>query len=452
MVSEGDINNATPASPLDSATALPDASPRVGGLSLMGLVLIAAFFVGFGAWAAIAPLASAAIAVGAVSVESSRKSVQHLEGGIVAEIHVRDGSIVAKGAPLVRLDDTRSRANLDILESRLWNAMALAARLAAERDQEDELQLGDELNEHLDEPQVERIVDSQREIFASRQRLLKNRISILEQRIQRLKEQVAGLVSQRRSANEQIRYIAEEIASVRKMVERGHEPRPRLLALMRQRAEIEGNKGEYSALIAKAREELAEIELQIVNLQNDRFNEVLESHDQAWRTLSDLRERVLAARDVVERTVIRAPRGGVVVGLDIHTVGGVVRGGVPLMEIVPVDDNLIVEARLDPNDIDVVRVGQRAEVTLSAYNQRKVEPLDGEVAHISADRYLDERTQIAYYLAKVRLDDEEVARLEEVELHPGMAASVMILTGEATFLDYLLSPIIDSVRKAFREV
>jgi HlyD family secretion protein/epimerase transport system membrane fusion protein len=413
------------------------------GPLLSGLLVGAAFFGGFGGWAALAPLDGAAIASGVLSVESSRKAVQHLEGGIVGAVLVRNGDFVDAGQPLIRLDETRPRAALEMLKVQRASALALTARLTAERDGDDTVRFPAWLAAGAE-------ARAEENVFRARRQALEGQTAILTQQISQHHEEIAALSAEIVAARKQGALIAQEIADVETLFNKGLERKARLLALQRQAAEIEGQKNRNEAMIAKVRRDIGETELKIVELRTTMLNEAVEGLRETQEQLAKLEEEIRAAEDVLTRTVVAAPSAGVVVNLQVHAAGAVIQPGQQLMELVPQDDKLVVEARVEPSDVDVVHSGLPAQVKLTAFNQRFAPALDGRVKWVSADRLTDERTGLPYYVARVELDDGQEARLDE-ELHPGMPAEVMIATGSRTMLDYLVSPLFRAIDRAGRE-
>jgi HlyD family secretion protein len=394
------------------------------------------------------------MAPGIVQVETTRKTIQHLEGGIIEKVLVNDGQRVAEGQPLLRLDGTKARATLDSLRGQIWDALAREARLQAERDGLAEVAFPQILREEKDPAEqvtVAGILAGQVKIFESRRSLLDTKIGVIRQRIEQSREEIGGLKAQEVSARRQLRLIEEEAQGVRQLVERGLERRPRLLQLERQQAEIEGKRGETIAAMAKANQTIAEAEIQILNQRNDTQNEVAEQLRETQKKLLEMTEQQRAAADVLKRIEVRSPVAGVVTDLKVHTRGTVVQPGEALLDVVPLGDRLIVEAQVKPDDIKAVRVGLPSQVRLTAYRQRSTPPLAGKVDYISADRMMDKHTNQPYYLARIVIDEAELAEVKKVELIAGMQAEVMIKTGETTVALYALSPIRDSFRNAFRD-
>ena len=417
----------------------------------IGALVIFLFFVVLGGWSALANISSAAIALGEVSVVSNRQTIQHLEGGIVDEIHVEEGSRVEPGQVLIRLSTTQAQANLDQLQARYLAVAAREVRLLAERDLRTEISFPDWLSSQQDDPEVLAVISGERNIFAAREESLNSHRSILRQRIAQYEEEIEGLTGEIEATESQLALFAEEISSMEDLIEQGFLSNQRFLELRRQEADTRGEQNRNVALVARARQSIAEQELQILELDSQRSNEVAAELRDVQTLSFELQEQINAARDVLARTDIVAPMAGTVVNLLVHTRGGVIASREALLDIVPSDDQLVINARVLPRDIDVVREGLEARVRLLAFNQRDTVPLSGRVSLVSADRFLDERTGLTYYLTRVELTEDAFTNQEGLEIYPGMQAEVMIVTGNRTALDYLMEPLTRSVRRAFRE-
>jgi HlyD family secretion protein len=420
------------------------------GPFLLGCAVIGFCVIGLTAWGGSAPLSSAAIATGQVVVESYRKTIQHLEGGIVREIAVVDGDVVAAGDLLIRMDDTKARTNLDALQGRYYAARAQEARLVAERDEAAEIAFPDELLKAIHPAAAEAMV-GQRKIFEARRAWLAGQIAILRQQMAQLSEEIAALRQQVESETRQTALVSEEMEGVEALVNKGLERKARLLALQRAAEEIGARRSDHLGQIARARQKIGEAELQITDLQNRQVDEVMRELRKTQDDLFDLKEKLLAARDVLDRTVVVAPMGGVVVNRRVHTVGGVVNPGDLLLEIVPQKEELIVEARVRMDDIDMVRPGLPVQVRLTAYKQRWTPTVEGIVRTVSADRLQDSRSGDAFFNARIGVEPESLKKLPDVELYPGMPADVLIVAQPRTALDYMLLPITASLAHAFRE-
>lgn len=425
---------------------------RMGVIPSMtvGAIFIAVFFGGFGAWAAFAPLDSAAIAVGTLAVESRRKTIQHLEGGIVGEILVDEGSVVTVGEPLIRLDTTQSQIRFELHRGQLRAAVALSARLTAERDGLDGIVFPDWLAADASNPDVAEIMAGEERIFAARRNAIANRVAILGQRVLQLAAEITGLHGQIAAQDRELGYIRDEISTVQSLFDQGLATMPRLLALRREAASIDGERARFDGAIARAEQRIGETQLEIDDLSTSMMNAVVQELRNVQTQIADLGERIAAAEDILERTEIIAPVSGTVVGLQVFTAGGIISPGAPLMDIVPTDDPLIIEARVEPNDIDVVHPGQEARVHFSAFSQRRTPSFTGLVFQISADLLTDENSGQAYYLARITIDEDQDG-LDELNLYPGMQVEVMIKTGARTAIDYILEPLTSSMNRALRE-
>ena len=430
---------------------LRPAPTKTLGVILTGAALILITFVGFGGWAALAPLNSAATAQGTIVVESSRRDIQHLDGGIVAEILVRDGDMVKAGDVLMRLDPVRAGSQLGIVRSQLDAALVLQARLRAEQDGLPRIRLPEGLASRAAEPAVAEAIASQQQVFLARRSALEGQILILRRRISQFQEQMIGLNAQSASRVRQISLINQELSGVRTLAGQGYAPVIRVLALERDVARLDGERGEQIATVARTEQAIGEAELQILQLTHTFREEVAGSLQTVQNQIFELQERLTATEDTMRRLDLTAPSDGVVVGLSIFTVGGVVTPGRTIMQIVPDQDTLVVEAQLNPTDIERVLVGQTAVVSFPALVQRTIPTLTGTVIQVSADRLVDERTGAPYYKSRILLDDTSRQLLGNRRLIPGMPADVMITTGERTALLYLVNPIIQAARHAMRE-
>ncbi|WP_169566117.1 HlyD family type I secretion periplasmic adaptor subunit [Sneathiella limimaris] len=417
----------------------------------VGIFIVLAFFGGFGGWAALAPLGSAAIASGVVSVEGSRKTIQHLEGGIVSKILVKDGQVVEEGETLVELDQTQAQASLQLVYGRKMVSLAEKARFEAERDNVSAIAFPEWLLSRQDDPNVVKAMESQQNIFQARRLAREGQITILRQKIAQMTEEIRGLENQIASTNQQIKLIGLELKDVETLVRKKLAKMTRLRALQRQAAELTGARSQSVARIAQTKQAIGEIELQINELQNAVLNEAVEGLKTVQAQLFDLEEQEKSSLDILRRTDIKAPTKGVIVNMAVHTAGGVISSGEALMEIVPVNQKLIVEAKVNPTDIDVVNIGAKARITFPAFSQREVSPAEGTVVNVSADSLTNDRTGETYYQTQVQIDNLEVANLQIDQLRPGMQADVMISTGERTALQYIMKPILSSFRRAMTE-
>jgi HlyD family secretion protein len=429
------------------------ASPRgrLRGVTLVGNFLVLFFVAGLGIWSSFAPLESAAAASGVVETESSRKTIQHLEGGIIKQILVADGDLVRAGQSLIALDDTKARAEVLSLQSQLWDATARDARLRAEQQGLEQVSFPDALEAARHESTAAAaVLTAQQTIFETRRQVFQSQISVLREKRLQVAREIEGLKAQEDAAAQRSDIVREELDMVATLVNKGLERRPRQLNLQREMADIEGRRGELTAQISRAKQVIGESQATLLKLESDRQNDIAQALREAQNQMFQLRERLPAAEDQLARTLVKAPEDGVVTDLRVHTPGGVVGAGAPLMDLVPRQDRLVVMARLRPDDIDVVHPGLNADVHLLPYNQRRVPRLKGIVVHVSADRLLDKRTDQPYYAAKIRVQDSRIVE-EGIQIIPGMPAQVFITTGRGTVALYALRPLLDSFNSAFRE-
>jgi HlyD family secretion protein len=419
---------------------------------LAGYTLALTFFGGFGYWAATASLSGAAMAVGVISPDGARKTVQHLEGGIIRQIHVREGDSVHTGQPLVTLQDTQALARFEELHERRIYLLALEARLVAEQLGAAEIDFDAELL--ADQSEAARdAVASQTALFSRRLAVQEGRARILGQRIAQIDEEISGLTEVIAAEDAQIALITEELANVTALLEKGLTSQPRVMALQREQAELTGSRASNRASIARNRQAIGETELQLLTIRQQFQEEASKTLTEVRAELSAIESQLLERSDILLRTTIFAPTDGMVMNIRVTTENsGVIGPGEPILDIVPDDALLVVDARVRPQDVDQVTVDMRARIVLSAFNQRYLPQLFGTVRSISADRLVDERTGEPYFLAKIAVEPAEIAALaDDIELVAGMPAEVMILTGERTFLDLMLRPVSSSIRRSFRD-
>ena len=415
-----------------------------------GVIVIALFFGGFGVWAVLVPLESAVIAQGVLSVSGKRKTVQHLEGGIVTDILVEEGDTVAAGQPLITLDDTQAHAAFSLLQGQYDSAAALKARLEAERDGLAQIRYPEWLRQTAGEEETDDFLATQDRIFEARAQSITNQIAIYNQQIAQLREETIGLKEEIEAQDRQIELLNEEIGGIRTLVEKNLEGKQRLLALERRKAEIAGERANNKARIARVGQRIGETRLLIVEIGNARMNEVVAELREVETRMSELRKRKSTARTVLSRTRITAPVSGTVIGLRVFTRGGVIGRGDPLMHIVPAGDEFVIETRIEPTHIDTVSPDLSAQIRLTAFSHLTTPTLFGTVRQVSADRLIDEYTGVPYYQAQVVLDQEQ-PEFADLKLQPGMPAEIIILTGQRTAMDYLLKPIVASFGRALRE-
>ncbi len=413
-------------------------------------VIFVTFFV-FGGWASLAPIDGAVVASGSIVVESERKTIQHLEGGIVHDLMVTGDAHVEAGQVLLRLDATPARAQEEIARSAVYSAVAEEARLQAEAEGRDTVTFPPELTQRSSNAAAQRAMNDERRRFAERRSARKIEVSILEERIAQSQRQIQGNEAQRKAAYTQLSSISQEHAKLKPLADRGLVPVTRVTTLERARADIEGRIGAYDADIARVGRSIDEAKLQIDQVGQRVFEEVTAKLTETRAHLADAREKLRVTADVLSRTEIRAPRAGRIVNLKVHTVGAVVRPGDALMEIVPDDDVLVVAARMSPLDVNHVHIGSLTEVRLPAFKARTTPIAIGEVRSVAADALRDDLTHQPYYEVKVSVQASQFPEALRKKLKPGMPADVLIATGERTVLAYLTQPMTDAIRRGMRE-
>lgn len=434
-----------------TAGDIPAVKTRAWPWIVIGGVVIAVAFGGMGGWAATVPLASAVIATGQVTVDTNRKQVQHLEGGIVADLRVRDGDVVKRNEVLIRLDDTRAKASLAIVAAAYREELAKEARYIAERDGKDRIDWPRDLRTPANDPVLKALLTSQQTIFESRRETLRGETDILGERISQLEEEIEGLSAQKNASEKQIELIKEELKGLLDLYSRGQTTRPRILALQREAARLDGERGELIGKIARSRKAVGETKLEIIQKQKAFRNEVVAGLRDVQAKVNDLRERFVAARDVLERIDIRAPVAGKIVGLAVHASEAVIKPAETILEIVPSGDRLLIEVQVEPQDIDNVAIGQKAEIRMLAFKQRTTPTLKGTVSYVSADALKHAQTGATFFLTRIEVPEAEQKRLEGQVLQPGMPAEAMIQTGKRTALAYIVQPILDSMNRAWRD-
>jgi HlyD family secretion protein len=418
---------------------------------LAGLVLVIVLLGGVGGWAGTAKLSGALIAPGSIVVDSNIKKVQHPTGGVVGELFVRDGDHVKLGEVLVRLDDTVTRANLAIVTKGLTELMARKARLESERDGADSIKFPPDLLSRASDPDVASILDSERKLFELRRSARIGQRAQLRERVTQLNEEVSGIKAQRESKLKQTAIIQQELEGVTELWKRNLVQVSKLTELQREEARLEGDSAQLVAQAAQAGGKIAETQLQIIQIDRDLSSEVAKETREIDAKIGEFVERKVTAEDQLKRMEIRAPQDGTVFQSTVHTVGGVITPGEPIMLIVPNADKLAVEAKVNPQDIDQVQIGQSAMLRLSAFNLRTTPEIMGQVTRISADTSTDQRTAQSYYTIRISLPPKEVAKLGDIKIIPGMPVETFVQTGERTMLSYLVKPLNDQLMRTFRE-
>lgn len=434
-----------------TSPTLADTETAIRQYLIGGFVTVAVLVCGVGGWAATTEFNGAVVTQGLLVVDSDVKKVQHPNGGVVGELLVREGSRVNAGDVLLRLDETQTRASLAIITKSLDELAARQARNEAERDGQSEISFPQNLLTRTDDEQVARVVDGERKLFENRRRSREGQKAQLRERITQLKEEIRGLTAQEEAKVSQIEWIKEELKGVRDLWDKNLVPFTRVTSLERDQARLIGERGQVIAAIAQSKGKISEIELQILQVEQDMRTEVGKDLADIRGKTAEMSERRIAAQDQLKRIEIRAPQSGFVHQLTVHTVGGVVIAGEPIMRIVPENDALSVEARVPPQEIDQIRLGQSVVLKFSAFNVHTTPELNGAVSRISADVAHDDKTGAAYYVIRVSVSIAEISRLEGLRLVPGMPVEAFVQTPARTVLSYLIKPLEDQISRGFRE-
>ena len=418
---------------------------------VVGSAAVAFLALGVGGWASTAEISGALIAQGSLVVDSNVKKVQHPTGGVVGEVRVHDGDRVKAGDILVRLDETVTRANLAIITKSLTELYARRARLGAERDGVDTVAMPKELADRADDPDVQDALASERKLFELRRKARLGQKAELQERIKQLQEQITGLAAQQDAKARELTIIGQELQGVRDLWAKNLVQINRLTSLEREEARAQGEHGQLIAAAAEAKGKIVETQLQILQVDQEFTSDVAKELRDTDGKIGEYVERKITAEDQLKRTDLRAPQDGIVFQSTVNTVGGVITAGEPVMLIVPENDALQVEAKVEPKDIDQVQFGQPVVLRFSAFNVRTTPELNGTVSRIAADTSTDQRTGQTYYLVRISMTRKEIARLGDVKLTPGMPVEAFIQTGERTLLSYLVKPLQDQLKRAFRE-
>ncbi len=418
---------------------------------VLGFATMILLIVGMGGWAATTDLAGAVLAPGTVVVASNVKKIQHPTGGVIGQIFVKNGDHVKSGDVLVRLDETMTRASLQVITRQMDELMGRMARLRAERDDAKSVTFPGELLKRTSEPAVAQILAGEKTHFESRISTRASQKGQLGERISGLEEEIAGLVSQAAAKTREIDLIAKELTGLETLEAKQLVPTTKINALRREGARLDGEKANLQAAAGTARGKIAEIEMQRIGIDQEAKSEVVKELREAEGKFSELGERRIAAEDQLRRIDLKSPVDGVVHQLAVATIGGVINPADPLMLIVPEGDRLLIEARIAPQDIEQARSHDEATIRLTAFNQRTTPTVQGRVLTISADATFDQQNNISYFVARIEILDSEMKKIEGLKLVPGMPADVQIVTTARTALSYLTKPIEDQFAKAFKE-
>lgn len=416
-----------------------------------GVAVVIVLVGGVGGWAATTQLSGAVIAPGSIVVDTNVKKVQHPTGGVVGEVRARDGDRVRLGDIVVRLDETVTRANLAIVTKGLNELRSRKARLEAERDGAEAITFPDDLLSRESDPDVAGPVSSERKLFQLRRTARVGQKAQLRERVAQLQEEIGGLTAQQNAKAREVTLIERELEGVRELYKKNLIQLTRLTQLEREATRLEGERAQLTASVAQAKGKIAELQLQIIQIDQELSSEVAKEMRDVDAKIGEFVERKVTAEDQLRRIDIRSPQDGTVFQSNVHTVGGVVTAGDAIMLIVPEADKLTVEAKVSPQEIDQLQLGQKALLRFTTFNQRSTPEIYGTITRISADISTDQRTGLSYYTVRMGLPPEEVARLGDVKLVPGMPVESFVQTGERTVISYLVKPLFDQLTRAFRE-
>lgn len=428
-----------------------DHGPSLRRIVISSLTVIAVGFGSFFAWAFIAPLDSAVPAAGTVVVNSKRKTVSVLEAGILSELYVSEGSRVEEGQPLLRLDSNQAGALLGSLKAQYWGVVARLARLRAEQKGEMEIVFPPELIAAAQtEAGLTDLITNERMVIRDRWNSYTGAQAVQDKKISQSRDQISALRAQASAMKQRLAYTEQELDGVNQLLASGFATKTKQLELMRNKAEMTGNIGELTAKIAEAEQSIAQTELEKISAENLRKQEISKDLQEAQSTAAELSEKVRGSTDVVTKKLITAPEAGTITDIKFFTPGSSINAGQPILDIVPQDDRMLIEANIRPEDIENVHPGQRMNIRLTAYKQSRVPVLTGKLIYVSADRQVDPRGN-PYFLARAEIDEAAMGKLKGVSLYPGMPADVLIIGGERKAIDYFISPITRSLDRAFRE-
>ena len=416
-----------------------------------GLAVVFILVGGLAVWATTTSIVGAVIGSGVVVVETNVKKVQHPTGGIVGEINVKNGDQVKAGDLLIRLDETLTRTNEQMISKQLDQLMMREARLKAERDGIETISVPAILARRSLEPDVAEIINGEQSLFASRRESKAGQLSQLEERTAQLAQEADGIAAQIQAKTREIKLIADELAGLADLEAKQLVTTTKLAALKREKARLEGEFGQYEAALAQTKGRRTEVSLQMARLDQEMRTQVVNDLREAQTKIAELVERQIAAADQLRRVDIRAPQDGLVHQLAVFTVGGVINPGEQIMLIVPQDDRLLVEAKISPSDVDQVRKGMQARLRFSAFSQQTTPQITGEVVSLSPDLNRDQISGEIFFTARISISDEERAKLGADKLQPGIPVEVHITTEERTALSYLVKPMADQINRAFRE-
>lgn len=430
------------------AAAVRTGTSKIALVGYMALIL----FIGvFGVWAATAPLTGAAIVVGVIGAAGQNQVVQHLEGGIISEIHVHEGDQVSAGDALFTMDGTRARASLNTRTKQWVNLLARKARLEAQRDSAEEVSFDAQLVDVARANGLDHVLEEQRDEFRARLLRFESEVVILNQRVAAGEEAIVGFKAQKQALEEQLAVVSDETERKEKLLDQGLTNRSEYTALLRSQADLIGQIGAITSQMEQTRSRTAEAREQLVRQKSQRVEQSLTELNDVSASIGEIEEQLSAAEDVLARVVVRAPSDGLIIRINQNTPGNVVGPGEELARLLPTSNELIVEAQLSPADVDIVRPGQQAELRFVALNMRTTPQVPGTVTYVSPDRLVDPKNGQPYFIARLRITDDLPTEVDRSQIYPGMPVEAMISTGDRTFFEYLLKPLTDSFSRAFRE-
>lgn len=416
-----------------------------------GLGVLVVGFGGFLLWAGLAPLDAGVTSPGTVVVATNRKTIQHVSGGTVDRILVDEGSKVKRGDLLVQLNNTEARSQLGIAEAQFISAKAVEGRLLAERTGNAKVDYDPALKAYGDDPRVKQAEALQNQLFTTRRANLKSEIGVLDEQIGGLNEQLKGYQSLKVSRQSQSKWMGDELSGIRDLAKEGYVPKNRMFQLERNAADIDGALADTVANIGRVHNAISETKLRILARKQEYQKDVESQLTDIQKESQALSDRLKSLKYTVASMDIRSPINGTVVGMNIHTVGGVIQPGFHIMDVVPLDEPLIVEAQISPQLISKVNVGLPVDINFPALDRHTTPTIPGTVQTISADRLTDQRTGAPYYLVQVKVTKEGMKMIGEQQIKAGMPAAVVVKTGERSMLNYLVKPLFDRMNIAFKE-
>ena len=419
--------------------------------AMLGYAIIILTFGVLGGWSAFAKLDSAVVAGGVVTLESNRKTIQHFEGGMIAQIPVHEGQHVTQGQLLIKLANTQSQASADVAHNQLYFLTAQEARLVAERDRADDITFPPELLDKIGLPVVKHAIDDERKQFVERRASIVGQVAILQSRIKQFETEINGLAVEKAATERQLEYINSELVDLHGLLDKNLVQKSRVFAMDREKSRLEGVIGRSVADTAKAQNGIGEAKLQIEQTYKKFSEEVNAQILDTRQKIADQREKVTVSQDVLLRTEIRAPRDGTIQNLKVTTVGGVIRASEPLMELIPDGDDMVINAQVSPTDIDVIQSGLKAEVRFNSFHGTILPVIMGQVTSVSRDRIIDEQSKQPYFLARIVVDEKDLPSLVKDHVTAGMSVEIIVPTGERTVLSYITRPLQNRLNTTFRE-